>query len=75
MLLRINGIDYNVNSDEFAKIPHDQYQNLVIRESVGKFERIISLINEMSHLNVETLIVYNTTHGGFIPINCSPNFQ
>ena len=75
MLLRINGIDYIVNDGEFAKIPHDQYQNLVIRESVGKFERIISLINEIGHLNVENLIVHNTTHGGFIPINCSPNFQ
>jgi hypothetical protein len=75
MLVKINGIDYNVNDDEFAKIPHDRYQNLVIREGVGKFERIISLINEMSHLNIENLIVYNTTHGGFIPINCSPNFQ
>jgi tetratricopeptide (TPR) repeat protein len=64
-----------VNDDEFAKIPHDQYQNLVIRESVGKFERIISLINEIGHLKVENLVVYNTTHGGFIPINCSPNFQ
>ena len=74
MLLKINGIDYNVNDGEFAKIPHDQYQNLVIREGVGKFERIISLINEIGHLNIENLIVYNTTHGGFIPINCSPNF-
>jgi hypothetical protein len=75
MLVKINGIDYNVNDDEFAKIPHDRYQNLVIREGVGKFERIISLMNEMSHLNIENLIVYNTTHGGFVPINCSPNFQ
>jgi hypothetical protein len=75
MLLRINGIDYNVNDGEFAKIPHEQYQNLVIRESVGKFERIISLINEIGNLNMENLIVYNTTHGGFIPINCSSSFQ
>ena len=75
MLLKINGIDYTVNDDEFTKIPHDQYQNLLIRESVGKFERIISLINEIGHLNVENLIVHNTTHGGFIPINCAPNFQ
>ena len=75
MLLKINGIDYTVNDGEFAKIPHDQYQNLVIREGVGKFERIISLINEIGHLNIENLIVCNTTHGGFIPINCSPNFQ
>jgi tetratricopeptide (TPR) repeat protein len=75
MLLKINGIDYSVNDDEFAKIPHDQYQNLVIRDGVGKFERIISLINEIGNLNMENLIVYNTTHGGFIPINCSPNFK
>ena len=75
MLLKINGIDYQINADECAKIPHDKFNFLVIRDSVGTLERIVSLINEIGHLNIETLIVHNTTHGGFIPINCSPNFQ
>ena len=75
MLLKINGIDYHINADECAKIPHDKFNFLVIRDSVGTLERIVSLINEIGNLNIETLIVYNTTHGGFVPINCSPNFQ
>jgi predicted O-methyltransferase YrrM len=75
MLVKINGIDYHANDDEFAKIPHDSYNNLVIRDSVGRLERLVSLINEISCLKVENLIVYNTTHGGFVPINCSPNYQ
>ena len=75
MLLKINGIDYQINADECAKIPHDKFNFLVIRDSVGTLERIVSLINEIGNLNIENLIVHNTTHGGFIPINCSPNFQ
>jgi len=75
MLLKINGIDYHINADECAQIPHDKFNFLVIRDSVGTLERIVSLINEIGHLNIENLIVYNATHGGFVPINCSPNFQ
>ena len=38
-------------------------------------ERIISLINELSCLKINNLVIYNTTHGGFIPIQCSQNYQ
>ena len=75
MLMKINGIDYFVNEGEFTQIPHVNYNNLVIRAEVGEFERIISLINEIGALKVENLITYNTTHGGFVPINCSSSYQ
>ena len=74
-LMKINGVEYQVNDDEFLKIPHDRYGNLIIRDDVGKFERISSLINEISRVGLENLIVYNTTHGGFLPINCSQNYR
>ena len=74
-LMKINGVEYQVNDDEFLKIPHDRYGNLIIRDDVGKFERIASLINEISRVGLENLIVYNTTHGGFLPINCAQNYR
>ena len=74
-LMKINGVEYHVNDDEFLKVPHDRYGNLIIRDDVGKFERITSLINEISCIGLENLIVYNTTHGGFLPINCSQNYR
>ena len=75
MLVKINKHDYKVNDNEFIKIPHDTFNNLIIRNDVGKLERIISLINELCSLKIDNLIIYNTEHGGFIPINCSQNYK
>jgi hypothetical protein len=75
MLVKINKHDYQVNNNEFIKIPHAKFSNLIIRDNVGKFERTISLINELSSLKIDNLILYNTDHGGFIPINCSQNYK
>jgi len=75
MIVKIDGKQYQVNDNEFVKIPHYRFTNLVIRENVGKFERIISLINELAVLKIDNLIFYNTTHGGFIPINCCQKYS
>jgi hypothetical protein len=75
MIVKIDGQEYKVNDTEFVKIPHDRFSNLVIRDDVGKFERLISLINELNCLKIENLVIYNTTHGGFIPIKCSQNYE
>ena len=75
MIVKIDGEEYKVNDTEFVKIPHDRFSNLVIRDDVGKFERLISLINELNCLKIENLVMYNTTHGGFIPIKCSQNYE
>ena len=64
MIVKIDGQEYQVNDNEFIKIPHDKFTNLIIRDDVGKFERLISLINELVFLKIENLIMYNTTHGG-----------
>ena len=71
MLISINGLDYQVNNNEFEKQPHNEFTNLVIRKDVNILERLVSLINECSCLNSKNLIVYNTTNGGYLPINCS----
>ena len=75
MFVKIDGLEYQVNDSEFLKIPHDRFTNLIIRSDVGKFERMISLINELAGLKIENLIMYNTTHGGFIPIKCCKSYQ
>ena len=72
MIVNINKQDYNVNDDEFIKLLNKDYSNLVIRENVGYFERIVSLLTELSiALNISNAVFFQQTHGGFIPINCS----
>ena len=75
MLVTINGDDYQVNNNEFEQEPHQNYTKLLIRKDVGFLERIISLINELTCLNLNNLIVYNTTNGGYFPINCSKKYD
>ena len=75
MIVKIDGQEYQINDTEFVKIPHDRFTNLVIRDNIGKLERLISLINELAVLKIDNLIIYNTTHGGFIPIKCSKSYK
>jgi len=73
--VKVSKNNYYVNSNEFNIINHITYSNLKIIENVGQFERIISLINEISNLNLSKCICYTSTHGGFIPINLSKTFE
>ena len=73
--VKISKNNYYVNANEFNVIKHITYSNLKIIESVGQFERIFSLINELSILKLSDCICYNSTHGGFIPISCSKSFD
>jgi len=75
MIVKIDGNEYQVNDNEFVKIIHDTFTNLLIRDDIGNFERVISLINELAVLKIDNLIIYNTTHGGFIPVKCSQKYQ
>jgi hypothetical protein len=70
MLIEINKELYEVNQNEFATIIHNEYNNLIIRENLGLFERLISLINEiLKECKIEKLFLMNPTHGGFIPVS------
>lgn len=74
MSVKLNGYEYHININEFEKINHDKYTNLLLYKDVSEFERIYSLMNELKCLHITDLIFYNTTHGGFIPINCSDHY-
>jgi len=55
----INGKEYKVGNGEFNKINHTKFNNLNIIENVGLFERLISLMIELSEaLSIENLIIY-----------------
>jgi hypothetical protein len=68
----IDGKEYKVCDSEFNKIEHKKFSNLNIIDSVGLFERLVSLMTELSNVNqIENIIIYKPTHGGYIPINVS----
>lgn len=75
MIVKIDGNEYQINNTEFVKRTNNKFTNLVIIDDVGKFERVISLINELAVLKMDSLLIYNTTHGGFIPIKCSQKYK
>jgi len=76
MLVKIDGLEYQVNPTEFVQQPHYKFNNLVIRSDVGKLERIGALLNELGKdLKLKNLIIYNTNCGGFLPIKSCPNFE
>jgi hypothetical protein len=66
MIINIDKQDYKVNENEFQKIPHKTYNNLLIRDNVGSFERIISLLVKLSKtLNIIYILlkkVYQKLH-------------
>ena len=64
----VNKKEFYVNDDEFVKVPHDEFNNLNILDSLGIQERIVSLLHEISYLGNFNLKCVNITHGGYIPI-------
>ena len=86
MLVELNKCKYNIQSNEFNVITHNEYNNLQIREKVGQFDRIVSLLQELSKVKIgneiqdkdkekKQCIFYDVTHGGYIPINCASTFD
>jgi predicted O-methyltransferase YrrM len=68
MLVNIDKLPYQVNYNEFNTIVHNEYNNLIILDGLGYMERICSLLRELKFSNIESIIIHNPTHGGYIPI-------
>ena len=76
MLVEINKKTYTVNNNEFVVIPHAEYNNLIIRDKAGYYERIASLLDNLRFGNESMdLLIEAPTHGGFLPIQCSQYFS
>jgi len=71
----INKKTYVVNSREFNIIIHNEYNNLIIREGLGEMERVCALMRDIVLKDIDTLICYSPTHGGFVPINASSAYN
>jgi predicted O-methyltransferase YrrM/tetratricopeptide (TPR) repeat protein len=66
---------YVVNNDEFNRLDIDKFSNVNILFKLSFYERVVSLIDDISkQLDIKSCLVVNPTHGGFVPIACSPNF-
>ena len=67
---------YVVNDDEFNRWSIDKFSNVNVLLNLSLYERIVSLINDISKdLGMDNCVIVNPTHGGFVPIACSPNFK
>ena len=67
---------YVVNDDEFNKLDIDKFCNVKVLLKLSLYERVISLIEDISkQLDLRNFVIINPTHGGFVPIACSPNFE
>jgi hypothetical protein len=70
--VEIYGKTYKVCYNEFNKINHNEFNNLNIINNLGKYERLISLIKELSLIEKDMeVLFYQITDGGFFPIKCS----
>jgi tetratricopeptide (TPR) repeat protein len=76
MIINIETLNYNIKNDEFKKINHTEYNYLKLYNDIGIFERIIGLIKKLKECFDKdvSFISYDTTHGGFIPINLINEF-
>lgn len=76
MIINIEKLNYNIKNNEFKKIEHKKYNYLKLYNEIGIFEKIIGLIKKVKECFNEDVnfISYDTTHGGFIPINLIKEF-
>jgi hypothetical protein len=81
MEILINKKNYKVNKNEYTNIYHNEYNNLRLYNELSIHERIIGLIKKCKYaFSKQTddncnFAYFNTTHGGFIPINLSNEFD
>ena len=74
--ITINKEEFKVLNDEFNKVHHNEFNNLNILSNLGLYERIVSLIKELSFLFTKPNIhMINISHGGYVPIKCSAEYN
>lgn len=78
MKVTISKKDYFINDDEFTLFKNNEFCNLKIYNNLSILDRLVNFINEIIHSsNIENkyLYVVKSTHGGYLPINCSKNYK
>ncbi len=65
--IKINKKIYNVKSNEFELINHEQFNNLIMYEGLRELEISIGLIKDLNEINIKSgIFFYNTSHDCFI---------
>jgi predicted O-methyltransferase YrrM len=75
-LIKLDGKEYNVRENEFPVTPHQEYNNLILKDDVGILEREAGLLNDIAtDIKKGDLHVIGWSHGGFLPIECAESFN
>ena len=64
---KINHELFQVNENEFTEIKHEEYFNLKLVSELGTFERIVSLLNELSILSINSCIFLERAMADIFP--------
>jgi FkbM family methyltransferase len=63
-------------TSQFQSCFHQKYSNLNIYPDVGRLERLVGLLNDLTeHTPNTSLLVYGWQYGGFVPLNCLDSYQ
>ena len=74
--LELNKDKYIVNQDDYKKLHHEEYNNLIIYPKVGEMEREIGLINDIGETLTNPSFIYiGSKYASFYSINCREKFQ
>jgi hypothetical protein len=72
MIKTIHGENYKLLNEEFKTVDHIRFNHLNIIPELNYFERVVSLLRELSKvLKVDCFVHMSPTHGGYIPIEMS----
>lgn len=74
MNIELNKEVYQVNSNEFNTIIHNEYNNLKIREKLGFYERIAAMLKDLSPLASRCLF-FGQSHGGYLGIQIAKHYD
>ena len=74
MNISLNKKEYKVNLNEFNTITHNEYNNLIIRERLGHFERITSLLKDLSAI-ARRCLFFSQSHGGIVALGVAASYD
>lgn len=65
--ITLNNSEYIVNDNEAEIIPHEKYNNLILRREIAELERHIGLICDLAQdIQLSSLLIIGWSHGGFL---------
>ena len=74
--ININKQTYVCTLDEYPSKHHSEYNNLKILDNLGKIEREMGLVKDISeYLENPTLLYSGIPHSSFVGVNCSSHFK